>query len=243
MVSVSRLVLSAAVLSAGALLSGAGMGPGRPLSDFLSTQGSTQTQIATVPDYLSWTDVAHGMLYSMDYTGLANAWTMDHSGGAVSYGTTISGSISEHALADGRADVQVVLHIHHALTYVVAYDGVSGPDFGDVRFGALPPEALASGHAAIGDAEMQVRFINTAPGAPLPDLFDAFVSGNALPGQELLFIRFDGNADGLLHAASGFPEGTAGRATVVQTGIFMSGFHGAVGDGFPAERIRLRAGH
>jgi hypothetical protein len=214
--------------------------PGRPLSDFLGAQGTTSVFAAPLPDYIAWSDGAHGMMMSLDYAGLAEAWTMTESGGAVSYGTTITGSISEHPLADGRADVHITLHIHDALGYVVAFDAVSGPDFSDIRFGRLAPAALAAHDAALGDAEMEIRLINTAPGAPIPDLVDAFILGNAQAGQELRFIRINGQATGALRAASGFPEGASGRAAVVQTGVLQAGFHGAVGDGFPVERVTLR---
>jgi hypothetical protein len=238
-VSAFTLAACAGLLS----ISSAHAGPDstRPISDLLDTQGSTTVQTAPVPDYLAWTDVRRGVMISIDYAGIANAWTEAASGGTVSYGTTISGSITERARADGRADVQIIIQARSALTYVVGFDAVNGPNFSDVRFGNLAPEALASGDAALGDCEIQFRIINTAPGAPMPDLFDAFVLGNAPPGVELLFIGVSGRATGTLHAGAlpGLTEPTSGRATVIQTGLFMTGFNGAVGDGFPAEQVRL----
>jgi hypothetical protein len=215
----------------------------RPLSDFLSRQGTTTVQTAPVPDYLAWTDVAAGVMMAVDYAGIANAWTEAQTGGTFSYGTTITGRIIERPRADGRADVQIIIHAENALCYVVGFDAVNGPDYSDVRFGNLAPEALALGDAALGDCDFQIRIINTAPGAPLPDLFDAFVLGNGDPRLGLDFIRFNARASGTLHAGAlpGVTEDTAGDASVIQTGIFMSGFHGSVGDGFPAEKIRMIA--
>ena len=212
----------------------------RPLSDFLDAQGTTSVQAAPVPDYLAWTDIHRGVMMSIDYAGLANAWTEAQSGGAVSYGTTISGTVRESVRADGRADVQIIIHARDALSWVVAYDS-QGPNFADVRFGSFAPTALATGDAALGECVFQAQIVNTAPNAPLPDLFDAFVLGNAAPGVELRFLSFNGRATGTLQAGAipGVPAGTAGRATVIQTGLLMTGFHGAVGDGFPAEQVRL----
>jgi hypothetical protein len=211
----------------------------RPVSDFLAAQGTTQVQTAPVPDYLAWTDAGTGVMIAMDYAGIADAWRVGAGGG--SYGTAITGTVTERTRADGRADVRIVLHVRNALTYVVGYDATTGPDYTDVRFGSLAPAALDSGDAALGDCEFQVRIVNTAPGAPLPDLFDAFVLGNGAPGVELVFLSFSGQATGTLHegAIVGVPEGTPGRAATHQTGVFMSGFHGAAGDGFPAESVTL----
>jgi hypothetical protein len=84
-----------------------------------------------------------------------------------------------------------------------------------------------------------VSFKNTAPGAPLPDLVNAFILGNTAPGQELRTLAFRSDGDGPLHAAFGVAEGTPGHLTVSQTGILMTGFHGATSDAFPVERVDL----
>jgi len=95
----------------------------------------------------------------------------------------------------------------------------------------------AGADAAVGESSLQVRFGNTAPGAPLPDLQQLF--GAPVPGQEgPSFISFYARADGTLRGNFGVPDGTPGRAEVIETG------NGATGDGFPAERINLNAvGH
>lgn len=86
--------------------------------------------------------------------------------------------------------------------------------------------------AALGSSLLHLTFINTAPGAPLPDLIQLFVFPD--DGQEPLKISFQGQADGLLAG------GTPGRVKVTQTGLFMTNWMGATADGFPAEKIILR---
>jgi hypothetical protein len=80
------------------------------------------------------------------------------------------------------------------------------------------------------------------PGVDLPDLVDAFISGHAAPGQELVFVAFHGTATGPLRVPAGLgPEGTPGRCFVVQTGVLFRGpSMGATEDGFPAELVELR---
>jgi hypothetical protein len=57
---------------------------------------------------------------SVDYAGLANAKIEELSGGTISFGTTTSGTVTERALADGRAEVSARLHTTNALTWVVS---------------------------------------------------------------------------------------------------------------------------
>jgi hypothetical protein len=88
-------------------------------------------------------------------------------------------------------------------------------------------------------------FINTAPGAPLPDIQVAFGNGPAQPGQELVAIAITASGSGQLHALAGVPEGTPGRIHVIQTGLFLRGSgQGATADNYPVESITLRpVGH
>jgi hypothetical protein len=60
--------------------------------------------------------------------------------------------------------------------------------------------------------------------------------------NDLVSLSFRAHAEGSLRSAFGVADGTQGRATVTQTGtLFRTTFGGATGDGFPAERISLRA--
>ena len=60
-------------------------------------------------------------------------------------------------------------------------------------------------------SSFELKFINTAPGAPLPDLIQLFNLPE--PGQELTFIDFEGEARGPL------PDGTPGLAKVKQIAL------------------------
>ena len=76
-------------------------------------------------------------------------------------------------------------------------------------------------------------FINSAPGAPLPDLIQ-------IGTPDLKFLAFSTHAHGPLTAEFGVTEGTPGRCTIIQTGLFMTQGKGlALEDGFPAEDITL----
>ena len=86
---------------------------------------------------------------------------------------------------------------------------------------------LAGAAPALGSTELTVEFINDRCGAPLPDLLGLAYTRF----EDLVSIRFVGTA------AGAFADGSAGKVHVAQVGLFHNGFHGAVGDGFPAENI------
>jgi hypothetical protein len=74
---------------------------------------------------------------------------------------------------------------------------------------------------------LQLKFINTSPGAPLPDMLQ-LIFGPVEPGQEFpSFISLTARADGTLRDNFGVPEDTPGRAEVIQTGLFTTKFMGA----------------
>ena len=209
----------------------------RPVSDFTSTQGTTNIFIPPVPDFIGWGDNPPHQFASIDYAGLANAWLV--SNGGTSLGTTVSGNVVERPLADGRALVSVTLHTTRANSWVVQNPGDFAND--PLQFGYRAQDLLANPALtpALSESHFNVSFKNTVPGAPLPDLVDAFILGNAAPGQELRSLSFRSSGDGPLRAAFGVAEGTPGQLVVTQSGLFFTGFHGAVGDAFPAERVDL----
>lgn len=136
------------------------------------------------------------------------------------------------------------LHTKNALTWVI--DGCEDFATNPLLFGHRAPDVLAGQDPALGEISVQVKFINTAPGAPLPDLLQLCL--DPARGQEgPSFISFNARADGTFRKAFGVPEGTPGRAHSIQTGLFMTkskgateGFCAAQEDGFfPAERIHL----
>jgi hypothetical protein len=205
---------------------------GRDIMEFVDAQGTFCIPdneggcfqfVPPLDNFLGWSDPGGLIAASYDYAGIAD----DYVGGA--YGTSFSGSILETPLADGRAKVEVVLRTSHALTWVVDFTNF---DFNDeLLFGSRVD--TIGGVPAFGNSLFRVTFINSAPGAPLPDLLQMLIFPEE--GPEVLAIKFVGNAAGLL------ADGTSGRTHATQVGLFDTGFHGAVADGFPAENVSLWA--
>jgi len=209
----------------------------RPIEDFLGAQGTTSMFFPPVPDYVGWTVQPTFERFALvDYAGLAAAFLSENY--AVNLGTSVSGSARERPLADGRAEVSVFLSTSNALAWASEVDV---DDFANspLLFGARAGDVAGGAQAALGSSRLKAVFTNTAPGALLPDLVAAFILGGAAPGQELRSLSFHAEAAGPLHADFDVPEGTPGRLTVSQTGLFMTGFQGATADGFPAERVDL----
>jgi hypothetical protein len=101
----------------------------------------------------------------LDYAGLANNYLVSQGGNSL--GTTITGSINERPLAVGRAQVAVTLRTKKALVWV---SDISETFPGPLLFGHRVDEVLAGASPALAECTLYVVFINTAPGAPLPDL-------------------------------------------------------------------------
>jgi hypothetical protein len=211
----------------------------RPISDFTSTQGTTNIFIPPVPDYIGWTNNnPQTMFASVDYAGLANAWLVANGGSNL--GTQVTGTVTDRPLKDGRSVVTVIAHTTNANTWDIPLpvdDLATAP----LLFGYRAQDLAGNPSLtpALSECHLKVVLINTAPGAPIPDLVDAFILGNTLPGQELQSLAFRSSGSGPMHAEAGVPEGTPGSLIVTQTGLFTTGFHGAVGDGFPAESVFL----
>jgi hypothetical protein len=161
--------------------------------------------VPPVPNFVGWTDPTTNMAVAVDYAGLANTCF-----GNV-FGTTMTGTIEERALTDGRAEVTVLLFTKNALTWVVKPIDFAN---GSVLFGHRWNETLATcvldgTPPALGNSFLEIKFINTRVGAPLPDLIQLF----SLPaaGQELTEYVFHANATGPL------ANGAQGMVTVAQT--------------------------
>ncbi len=215
----------------------------RPLSDFLSAQGSTNFFVPPVPDFIGWgSSFANPpvLFASVDYAGLAATWLQNN--GGPSLGTTVTGDVNERRLSDGRAQVVVNVDFTKALTWAFQFPG----DFATAPliFGYRAQDLAANPGLTPGlsTGKLQVKFKNTAPGAPLPDLI-AFILGTAAPGQELVSIAFRSDGLGPLRAPFGVAEGTPGKCVVTQTGLLMTSFMGATGDAFPAEKVIIKVGN
>lgn len=196
--------------------------------------------IPPIANFLGATDPEQDRLASIDYAGLADYWAQG------AFGTTFAGQVIERPLADGRAMVRVVLHADNALTWVVDGDPEIGDFNGPLLFGNRAPEIVAnSAEPALGSVSVQVEFINTAPGADLPDLLQLFSAPEE--GQQVLTLKINNKAKGPLTELFGVEDGTPGRNTGIQVGLLGNPNCGdldspsAVADCFPAERINLRA--
>lgn len=218
----------------------------RSIQEFVAAQGTYCIDdgsggcaliVPPVANFIGWTVNGETPVASVDYAGLANR-PFDCGNGVIGtdnpFGTTTDGMVLERPLKDGRAEITVVLHTKNALTWVADGDFTSGP----LLFGHRVCDVLGGADAALGDSQLQVVFYNSAPGAALPDLMELLIARFT----DLISLSFRSSADGSLRAAFGVADGTHGRATVTETGtLFRTSFGGATGDGFPAERITLRA--
>lgn len=196
----------------------------RPLSDWLDAQGTYCVDDGLggcilfeppVANYLAWTDPARNRIGSFDYAGLANQYIIDN--GGTSLGTTMKGSLTEKALPDGRAAVSVNLKTKNALTFVA-----DGLDFGGpLLFGYRPEEVLAGATPALCNGTFKLKFINTAPGAPMPDFMQLAFAPE--PGQEITQIVIKCVAKGGLRALFGVADGTPGQANITQNAKIKNG--------------------
>jgi hypothetical protein len=231
-----RLVAAVAVVAVAAYAVGftaepaAAAGNGtvhRPLSDFLSTQGTTSVFIPPVPDYVGTSDPALNIFALIDYAGLAAQWIVDN--GGPSLGTTVDGTVTERALADGRARVTIHLRTTNALSWAI--EGFDFPNAPEI-FGNRAQDVALGAEPALGHSDFKFEFINTAPGAPIPDLVVALALGMPPPGFELRFLGFHCVAAGPL------PDGSPAQMVDTQTGIFFPDGHAFPPlDAFPAEHI------
>lgn len=142
----------------------------RPLSDFLTTQGTTATFFPPVPDYGGWTNGEFTTFALVDYAGLAN----EYLGGGI--GTKVKGLVAERRLPDGRAQINVVLHTTRAVGFAQSIEDLAanGFDFDSTPtiFGSKVKDIEHGAPAAVGPATLNVSFMIAAPGAPLPNLID-----------------------------------------------------------------------
>lgn len=136
----------------------------------------------------------------------------------------------------------VVLHTINALAW--GQDCTYDFGFGFASaFGEYQADLLANPRLvpALARAEMVVKFKNTAPGGPLPNLLCTVGVEERTEGFELLSLHFRASNTGPLHSSSGVAEGTWGKLVITETGIIRSGPYTSgksrvAFDGWPAER-------
>jgi len=248
--AIALFLLPVAAYSAGAVTQ-------RPLSDFLSTQGTYCVDdgvggcylfVPPDPNFLGWSTMIVPaklpivpsrpeipLFAGVDYAGLADAYGPGEE-------PQTSGTVTERRLNDGRAEVTVILHTKNANAWVIDLD-LNGDVLDQIAnrptlFGHRPIDVVNGAPQALADSLLHVRFINPAPGAPLPDLVQLVNFG--VPGVELTLLAFSMSATGPLTEEYGVPEDTPGRCTIVQTGLVQkAGQSRALTDGFPVEIINL----
>jgi hypothetical protein len=229
----------------------------RPIGDFVNHQGTTSvfnTEVPGLPDTIGWTPASTATnIYSalIDYAGRDAAFLAAHYG--INLGTTVSGTVSERPLPDGRAEVSVELHTTNALAWASVNDYTNPPDINSsstpLVFGVRAQDLVAHPGLtpALAQSHFQVVFDNTAPGAALPDLVDAFILGHAGPGVELISISFRATAQGVVHDPTGQQPDQQGTMVVSQTGVLARGNgHFFVGNdpfnpGFAAEVLSIHS--
>jgi len=194
----------------------------RAIEDFINAQSNVTGW--TAPEQKTGAR-GDNLFMLMDYAGIRAQQIL--AGGGPDLGTTFSGNITERPLPDGTAEVHVVLHTHNA--FAIGRDLLN---LSVILFGHSVGQIINGADAAVGDCDFEMTFINSAPGAPLPDITTTAVDFKSL------FFR--GSAAGTLRAAFGVPDGTPGRGHVVQNGLFQASGKGAVSDFFPAELITFK---
>jgi hypothetical protein len=219
----------------------------RPIEDFVNRQGryclyydkewgyqedpcTEKNSILIVPpvaNFPAWTDFETGRAMSVDFAGLA-----DYHPAEGAFGTTTHGSVTERALPDGRAEVEVRLITKNALTWVTNNaDDWNAP----LLFGHRADDVVDNGaEPALGHSLLYLKFINNKPpGSDLPDLVELFFFPSE--GMEWEYVSTYAFANGPLRELFGVPDGTRGRAETAQIGT---------PDEFTEERIDLRVlGH
>ena len=239
-------VLAAAVVLALSSASGIAAAGQRPLSDFTDAQ-QTWCAVFTSEGFLDCGASHYGTCDDGFFISFPQFWTDPKTGVTAAidalgefdegdFGTVVDGSVSDSGPPNGPAEVNVIVHVHNALTRAFDLDG--NPVFGHLLF-----EVQDGADPTLGDATLQVKFSNTARGEPLPD-FNQLVSC-PLPGQALEFFSIRAQASGRLREAFGVPDGTPGRLEVTQTGLIGTAAivnpHSRVAlDAFPAEHVILR---
>ena len=231
----------------------------RPLSDFLTTQGSNYPTdfkyVPPDPNFLGWgtifpDDANRGWLKKssvidfagVDYAGLA---TEAYAPGKY---PEFSGTITERPLPDGRAEVTIMLHTTGANAWVIEldlnFDLLEQIANKPTLFGHRPRDVANGAGQALADTYLHVKYIGPA-NQPIPDLVRLTDFQNPLPHYEVTFIQFIVTAKGPLTIAYGVPENTPGKCSIVETGLFktsgkVSSKSRVAYDIYPVENINLQ---
>lgn len=193
----------------------------RPLSDFLSTQGTSSNFNPPIPDFWGWTNNSPLTLFAgVDYAGLALRVLPN-------LGTVVTGGITETLMPDGTYEVTVNCNAKNANAWVCPFP--SDPATQPTVFGSRPADFLTNPNApkALVNSSLKWTFTATMAGAPIPDMV-------YMDFSTLKSIKFGATGTGQV------PGGGTAKLTITEVGLLTTGFHGAVGDGFPAEKITIK---
>jgi hypothetical protein len=191
-----------------------------------------------LPNMLGWEDNDSGTCALVDYAGLANQYIKQQSGGAIDLGTTVTGTVKERALNDGRSEITVRLQFTNALAFAVAgCDITSGP----LIFGYRTQEVLAGATPSLANGSIVFKYTTPLPGSPQggyhpQDLIEVVFFPQV--GQDLAYVNFNADADGHLREASGFPDGTLGTLSIKELALFKP--KGRAGEPFVVHRIDVK---
>jgi hypothetical protein len=203
-ISICALTMSSTVVAAP---SGKGVSH-RPIEDLIATQGTYDG------NFLSYINNEWIVEASVDYAGLDNQAII--AAGGDDLGTTITGSITEKVLVDGRTLVRFSIHTENALTRAIDWN------IGDYIFGSTVDEIINEGaHASLGSCKFDMTYITTAPpGSPMPDLLQMAYYG--IPGYSMVKVQFVATSMGELNSEFGVPQGTPGRVHLTQSANFYA---------------------
>jgi hypothetical protein len=197
----------------------------RPINDFVSAQGSVLADLGPV----NGGELYGGKLFIWG-NGLNQLFRVDYAGtdakgllavGGPDVNTAFKGVIVEQSLADGRAEVVIHLVTHNAIAFMDnASSYPANCSNGSATFLTLCPAifgynivelANGIGKPVLVDSEMDIKLVNTAPGAPLPDIAFISFSPNS-SGAYLKTLMLKVTTVGPLRAAFGVANGTLGLA-------------------------------
>jgi hypothetical protein len=224
-----------------------------PITAFLSHQGTSALFTPPVPDQIAWNNSKYDpgttstdpqRLVLVDYTGQEAAYLLQH---GINLGTKITGFVTETPVgASGLMEVSVNLQATNALTWVAQVppsdQDTPAVNTDPLELGYRVRDLVAnpSLKPALSDAHFQITFTEQA-GAPLPDLVQALIVGNAPPGFAPETVDFQSWGKGTLDA--GTTVGTPGQAALVSTNqvadFTQPSLPGTLPDGFWQEPIDL----
>jgi hypothetical protein len=183
--------------------------------------------VPPLPNFLVFCHAGTRRCASIDYAGLAASQAAED---GLSFGTAITGTVTERVLGDGTALVHLILRTTNAFTWVV-----DGLDVSEDRLalGHRFDEVLAGAEPAFAESVLTVSFLNGRPGSPLPDLVELAVAPRA--DRRITTLALSAWTEGPLARGAGVRAGTLGFGQIALTG--GAAFRGA--PDVPVDRLDL----